>query len=107
MAARLVRRIVPIVLLVAGAASIGVGVAVHSQAVLAQVEGQPRSIPNDRPFWQQGPGPQAGPQYVATWLQESEPQLIREVTVGGLTLAPGGEIHRTYRGLDMPSLCPT
>lgn len=107
MATRVMRRIVPIVLLIAGAASIGVGVVVHSQAVLAQVEGQPRGVPDQRPFWQQGPGPQAGPQYVATWLQESEPQLIREVSVGGLVRTPEGEIHRTYRGLDMPSLCPT
>jgi hypothetical protein len=103
----MVRRIVPIVLLIAGAASIGVGVMVHSQAVLAQVEGQQRNIPDDRPFWQQGPGPQAGPQYVATWLQESEPQLIKEVTVGGLMLTEGREIHRTYMGFNMPSLCPT
>ena len=37
---------------------------------------------------------------------EFEPVLMRDVTVGGLTLLPSGELRRTYTG-QPPSLCPT
>ena len=38
---------------------------------------------------------------------ELEPTIIREVSVGGLTLADSGEIKRTYSGDQGPALCPT
>lgn len=111
MTARIVWTVVPILLLLAGTASIVVGVKLHAMPVLAQIENKqaaPKDLPaGSRPLWmQQGPaGPQA-PSYIATLLKETEPQLIREVTVGGVTLADGGQIKRTYSG-DTPSLCPT
>jgi hypothetical protein len=104
-AARL-RAIVPILFLLAGAASIAMGVKFHATAVLAQVE--QKTPAGEPPAWfRRGPAEVVAKQYIATWLQEAEPQLIKEVTVGGVTLADGGEVHRTYKGLDMPSLCPT
>jgi len=38
---------------------------------------------------------------------EPEPKVIREVSIGGLTLAASGEIKRTYSGDEGPALCPT
>ncbi len=111
MAGRVLRASIPIVLLVAGAASIAAGVKFNTHEVLAQIE-QKQSAPKDLPggpsaMWmQRGTAGQQGPQYIATWLKETEPQLIQEVTVGGLRLAEGGKIERTYSG-DTPSLCPT
>jgi hypothetical protein len=104
-AARL-RAIVPILLLLAGAGSIAIGVKFHATAVLAQVE--QKAPVTEQPSWfRHGSAGGDAKQYVATWLQEAESQLIKEVTVGGVTLVEGGEVHRTYKGLDMPSLCPT
>ncbi|OHB69866.1 MAG: hypothetical protein A2V70_02230 [Planctomycetes bacterium RBG_13_63_9] len=47
-------------------------------------------------------------------IHELEPTLIREVTVGGVTLLASGRIRRTYGptldgqgSTEMPSLCPT
>ncbi|MHC4592951.1 MAG: hypothetical protein ACYS8L_09695 [Planctomycetota bacterium] len=61
-----------------------------------------------------GPGPFPGelPEFAGPPVteivetSESEPGLIREVTVGGVTRLETGEIQRTYSG-DAPSLCPT
>jgi hypothetical protein len=39
-------------------------------------------------------------------LEESEPGLMRDVSVGGVVLLPSGELKRTYSG-KAPSLCPT
>jgi len=38
---------------------------------------------------------------------ELEPRILREVSVGGVTLAASGEILRTYTGEEGPALCPT
>jgi hypothetical protein len=38
---------------------------------------------------------------------ESEPKVVLEVTVGGVTLADSGRIERTYTGDEGPALCPT
>jgi len=38
---------------------------------------------------------------------ESEPKIVLEVTVGGVTLADSGRIERTYTGDEGPALCPT
>jgi hypothetical protein len=105
------RAIIPFVLLVAGAASIAAGVKFHAVEVLAQIEQKSPAAPDSaggpRPFWmQRGPGPDERPTYIATWLSQTEPRLIKEVTVGGVTLTEDGTIRRTYSG-DMPSLCPT
>jgi hypothetical protein len=39
-------------------------------------------------------------------VMESEPALVREVSVSGVALAPSGEIQRTYSG-QAPSQCVT
>jgi len=38
---------------------------------------------------------------------ETEPAVIREVTIGGVARQDSGEIKRTYSGETVPSLCPT
>jgi len=39
-------------------------------------------------------------------VMESEPALVKEVSIGGVTLAGSGDIQRTYSG-QAPSQCPT
>ena len=39
-------------------------------------------------------------------VMESEPALVKEVSVGGVMLAGSGDIQRTYSG-QPPSQCPT
>ena len=39
-------------------------------------------------------------------IVESEPELIREVSVGGVALLDSGELKRTYSGKG-PALCPS
>ena len=39
-------------------------------------------------------------------VDESEAKLIREVSIGGVTLLASGLLRRTYSG-EPPSLCPT
>jgi hypothetical protein len=43
--------------------------------------------------------------YVET-LEEPEPTIVREVTVGGVALLANGHLKRTYSGKP-PALCPT
>jgi hypothetical protein len=43
---------------------------------------------------------------VLNMLVESEPVLMRDVSVGGIVLTEAGELKRTYTG-KAPSLCPT
>ncbi len=38
---------------------------------------------------------------------EMESKLMREASVGGVTLADSGKIKRTYSGDQAPTLCPT
>ncbi len=115
-----VRRLIPPVLLVVlGAAAVSYGVRLHARTVEVQEEitiqvpvpARPKipglSIFGARP---QPPGPP--PRKEKVWVKEtlSEPVMVKDVTVGGLTLIRAGEdkglIRRTYFG-DMPSLCPT
>jgi hypothetical protein len=74
-------------------------------------DGQPLppgpEAPGMPPIWQ--PPPQFAKVIKKTIVttEESEPKVIREVSVGGVTLAASGEIHRTYSGDAGPALCPT
>jgi len=53
------------------------------------------------------PGPPLPPQLLEPQLiAESEPRLIRDVTVGGVVRLQTGEIQRTYAG-EAPTACPT
>jgi hypothetical protein len=57
----------------------------------------------------EGPSPPAAqpePAKELAAVSESEPNLVREVTVGGVVRTPAGEIKRTYSG-SAPALCPT
>jgi hypothetical protein len=69
----------------------------------------PGGPPNDMP-----PQPWQPPQMsvkvikkVIETTDEPESKVLREVSVGGLTLAASGEIFRTYSGDEGPALCPT
>ncbi len=70
--------------------------------------------PPGGPLMDQPPLPWQPPQMfekvikkVIETTDEPEPRIIREVSVGGVTLADSGEIRRTYSGEDGPALCPT
>lgn len=39
-------------------------------------------------------------------VEDSEPAIVRDVTVGGIMLLPNGHLKRTYSGKP-PALCPT
>lgn len=58
-------------------------------------------------FWQPPPALTKVIKKVIITTDEPEPKIIREVSVGGLTLADSGEIKRTYTGDEGPALCPT
>lgn len=40
-------------------------------------------------------------------VAQSEPTLIKEVTIGGLKRDASGEIKKTYTGNRAPAACPT
>lgn len=42
-----------------------------------------------------------------TAVMQREPNLIKEVTVGGLERDTSGEIKKTYTGEQAPAACPT
>jgi len=76
------------ILVAAGAALVIYGVAVHSRTVLLK-QAEPPAAEAEKT------------------IQESEPALIREITVGGLRRNPAGKLERTYGEGETPSLCPT
>ena len=69
-------------LIVLGAVLLGYGAFVHSTNVAAQQQDQ------------------------AVTVAKSEPALIKEVTVGGVTREESGRIKQTYTG-EAPKACPT
>ncbi|MHC5034353.1 MAG: hypothetical protein ACYTFZ_04900 [Planctomycetota bacterium] len=88
-----------IVLAIYGATSHAQPVLVEQQLDLPAGLG-PGPLPGELPGF---PGP---PVTEIVETSESEPRLIREVTVGGVTRLETGELQRTYSG-EAPSLCPT
>ena len=76
------------ILVAAGAALVLYGVAVHSRTVLLK-QAEPPAAEAEKT------------------ILESEPDLIREVTVGGVLRNPSGGIERTYGEGETPSQCPT
>ena len=126
----ILRTMPPTVLLVAAVASIIHGAKFHHTPVCEEQEievpiAPPEpfasgAFPGQDPF---GGGPEdpsfGGPpamglppelmnvkQTVIVTEDETEPTLVWEVTIGGVTLLASGDIKRTYTG-DPPSLCPT
>ena len=85
---RAARIVLAAILVAAGAALVFYGVARHSRTVLLKQAEPPAAE-------------------AARTIDESEPALIREVTVGGLRRNPAGELERTYGEGETPSLCPT
>jgi hypothetical protein len=59
------------------------------------------------PFWRPPPVFEKVIKITTVTTDEPEPKIIREVSVGGLTLADSGEVKRTYSGQGGPALCPT
>ena len=138
------RVVLPVLLVLAGIASVIYGARFHRTTVVEEQETE-RSIPIDLPFLPflpppgpsaQGAGeppafpgappgeeppPFAGPspfgppppfltqvvkEVVQVPLDELEPKLVRDVTIGGLVLLESGKLMRTYSGTP-PSLCPS
>ena len=85
---RAARIVLAAMLVAAGAALVIYGVAVHSRTVLLKQAEPPAAE-------------------AARTIDESEPALVREITVGGLRRNPAGELERTYGEGETPSLCPT
>jgi hypothetical protein len=56
--------------------------------------------------WGPGSVAPAGPITVLVPEETPEPEVVREVTVGGLERMASGELKRTYSGAP-PSACPT
>ena len=86
---RAARIVLAAMLVAAGAALVIYGVARHSRTVLLK-QAEPSAAAE-----------------AAKTLDESEPALIHEVTVGGLRRNPAGELERTYGEGEEPALCPT
>ena len=118
------RAILPALLVIGGVASLIYGAIFHSAPVLEERETKttieiPMGFPSEAPLgdaFSPGDTPFGGPppfvkQAVTridlVTLVESEPALMREVSVGGVVLLASGELKRTYSGTKGPSLCPS
>jgi hypothetical protein len=117
----IMRAIVPAVLVLGGIASLIYGVGYHSAPVSEEREveipiappapfaepmpGEPplEGFPGELGFVDPGPPMDLPPFLIEN---ESELTLIRETTIGGVTLLACGVLKRTYSG-EPPSLCPT
>lgn len=113
------RAILPGILLITGFASLIYGAKYHIVPVLTEQKTESTidipvpfsQIPPPFPGAQQFDGPpQMRKQVVQRTeeitIKESEPALIREVTVGGVAYNEFHKLKRTYSG-KAPSLCPT
>lgn len=120
------QRSIPTLLLVAGIASTIYGEWFHAQTVLEEREEEAEIlIPLAGPagWGNQLPGEDQGPDRISPDGSQSfmkkkitrklmvektvaEPDLCREVSIGGVRLLESGELQQTYSGRP-PSLCPT
>jgi hypothetical protein len=94
------RAFVALALALFAVGSLALGVAAHSRPVMIDLKVALPGPPG---------GPAAAgfaPLYQTLTITETEPQIVREITYGGLTRLPSGDIKRTYVGKP-PSLCPT
>jgi hypothetical protein len=94
-----------VLLVVLGAAAIVYAAALHVVPVFVE-QAKPAAPPAPAVEEGSAPAPQAAPAKELVASAESEPSLVREVTVGGVVRTPSGEIKRTYSG-QAPALCPT
>jgi hypothetical protein len=120
------RAVVPAALVIGGVASLIYGAIYHSAPVFEEQETKttieiPTGLPPPGSFGTvplpNGGAPFGGPplffeKKVVTRIDlvtvvESEPELMREVSVGGIALLDSGELKRTYSGGKGPALCPS
>jgi hypothetical protein len=111
------RAVVPGVLLVGGIASLIYGARFHDTPVFEEKEIEEKiSVPfamppfagPETPPWEQPPelALRTEKRKVLVSYDQSEPVLIRDVTVGGVVVLASGDLMRTYSG-KLPTLCPT
>jgi hypothetical protein len=93
------RAFVALGLALAAAGSLVYGVAAHNRPVMMDLKVAMPGGPG-------APPPGFAPLYQTITMTETEPELVREVTFGGVTRLPTGDVKRTYTGKP-PSLCPT
>jgi hypothetical protein len=95
-------------LAVGGAACVVYGAARHEREVLVEqkVELPAGLAPQGpgAPFW--APQPPQAETTRTVGIGLSEPVMVRDITVGGLTRLESGELKRTYTG-EAPTLCPS
>jgi hypothetical protein len=119
------RAVLPLLLAIAGIAALVAGVGYHKIPVLVEkettttIDEQPMPLPGMLPG--EPPPPDAPPMpppikrtitnIDLVPLTISEPELIRDVSVGGVVRETSGEyagkLKRTYSGEAGPALCPT
>ena len=108
----LLRRALPLPLFLAGVALLVYGAIFHIIPVLPKQEQKPVTpAPPPQmisPFGTFGAiaAPSQPPAPTAQPVQEPEPKIVREVTVGGVARNADGKIERTYTGKPL-SQCPT
>jgi hypothetical protein len=124
----LMRRALPILLILVAVAFLVYGAALNVQPVTYVEEMMPRALPAPvvPPFFNQPPGPgkRSGPgsalppfltqppqpprkpERVEKTAWEGEPKLVLEMTRGGIERLEDGRLKRTYMGAP-PSGCPT
>jgi hypothetical protein len=105
---RLLRVLLIVLLCLVGTACVIHGAARHEREVLVDQKVEPPpgfGVPGpDAPFWAPRPPPVATTRTIG--IGQSEPQIVRDITVGGLVRLETGELKRTYTG-KAPSLCPS
>ena len=120
------RAILPTLLLIGGSASLIYGAFFRSVPVLKETEtemiievpaaflpdqsfDEPPLFPDDEPPMDESPPmvQEVVKRIDLVTIVESEPALMRELSVGGVTLLESGKLKRTYSGDKGPTLCPS
>ncbi len=102
-------RLWPVALLVsAGVAMVVYGAAFHTQDVLVEQDLPAGLVAPELPGFpgDQFPAMPAPPKTFVGPIAHSGPDLVREITYGGVTRLEDGSLKRTYTG-EAPSSCPT
>ncbi len=103
------RLLCPFLLLAGAVALVTCGAVLHARPVLVEQDFTPPAAlsagrPPGLPWGLPAPPPSQTAQLVP--IRESEAELVRDVTFGGVIRLESGELKRTYSG-EAPSLCPT
>jgi hypothetical protein len=113
------RGILPALFVIGGLGSLIYGAFFHSVPVLEEQKSRttvdvPIAFPSESSPFPGGQPFEGPPQFrkqtvektVTNIINESEPELNRDLSVGGVALIDSGKLKRTYSG-KAPSLCPT